>query len=142
MRTQKRTEAVKMLPRVSVCYCDTKLCRGVADWLSQLNICESSAILSVKHSDVLWACLRDDPKLLLLEITPESDADHANGIAERCELAMRIKECLPDCRVLLVCCDDCHEIEPTMRKAVELKLVDGYFFGNLDRKDIEKWLSD
>lgn len=68
--------------------------------------------------------------------------DPDKDISGRCEMSVRVKERLPECRVYLICDAAFCELEPVMEKAVETKLIDGYRFGCLNRQLLEKWLAE
>ena len=79
--------------------------------------------------------------LLLLEL------DFSNGVEDkdvssRCDIAVEVRRRLPECRVYLVCEDGHPEKLAALEKAVELKLIDGYFVGELPAQQMRAWLSE
>lgn len=140
----KRREEPSPLPKVAVCYADSAVTRRAADWLAQLNLCKPIAILADTPKDALWLCQREEPSLLVLEAMPDAMErldDPSRDITGCCELSAQVKEQLPTCRVCLVCDARFHDYEPTLEKAVETGLIDGYRIGRLARLHIETWLA-
>lgn len=141
----KRHEAQKRPPKIAVCYADAAVTREAADWLTQLGLCESVAVLADTPQDILWLCRRAKPDFLLIEAVPDAMErfdDPDKDIAGRCETAVHIRELLPECRVYLTCAERFRHLEPAMQKAVETELVDGYCFGALARRQLEEWLAE
>lgn len=142
----KRKEAAKPvpLPKAAVCYADPGETRRVTDWLTQLRVCQPAAILSDDPKDALWACLQEKPDILLLEAMPDAMEkldDPDKDITGRCELSARVKEQLPACRVYLICGAQFGDLEPTLEKAVETGLIDGYRIGRLSKLHVDAWLA-
>lgn len=142
----KRREEAKpaLRPKAAVCYVDPGETRRVADWLVQLRVCEPAAILSDDPKDALWACLQEKPDILLLEAMPDAMEkldDPNRDITGRCELSACIKEQLPACRVYLICGAQFRDLEPTLKKAVETGLIDGYRIGRLSKLNVDAWLA-
>ena len=145
MMLWKRHDDPKRTPRVAVCYADAAVTRTAADWLTRLGACESVALLADTPQDILWLCRRAKPDLLLLEAVPDAMArfdDPTKDITGRCETSVRVREEVPDCRVYLTCAEEFRHLEPAMQKAVETKLVSGYCFGSLTKRQIEVWLAE
>lgn len=142
---RKRKGAVRTapLPKAAVCCADPGETRHMTDWLTQLGICRPAAILSDDPKDVLWASLQEKPDILLLEAVPDAMEkldDPSKDVTGRCELSARIKEQLPACRVYLICGAQFGNLEPTLKKAVETGLIDGYRIGRLSGLNVETWL--
>lgn len=140
---RKEETAPVRLPKAAVCCADPGETRRVTDWLTQLRICRSAAILSDDPKDVLWASLQEKPDILLLEAMPDAMEkldDPNKDVTGRCELSAQIKEQLPVCRVYLICGAQFGNLEPTLKKAVETGLIDGYRIGRLSKLNVETWL--
>lgn len=142
----KRKEEAKPapLPKAAVCCADPGETRRMIDWLNLLHVCQPAAILSDDPKDALWACLQEKPDILLLEAMPDAMEkldDPSRDITGRCELSARVKEQLPACRVYLLCGAQFRELEPTLEKAVETGLIDGYRIGRLTKLNVDAWLT-
>lgn len=142
-----RKEEAKPAPkcRAAVCYTDPGETRRTIDWLLRLRVCEPIAILSDAPDDVLWVCLRERPDILLLEAMPDAMErldEPSKDITGRCELSVRVRERLPDCRVYLICGAQFGSLKPVLDKAVETGLIDGYRIGQLTRLHVESWIAD
>ena len=115
--------------------------RRAADWLGNLGGCRPLGILSDDYDDVVWQCTAERADLLLLEL------DFSNGVEDkdvssRCDIAVEVRRKLPECRVYLVCEDGHPEKLAALEKAVELKLIDGYFVGELPAQQMRAWLRE
>lgn len=139
----KRNRVPQPLPRFAIGYVDSGVTRKAADWLAQLELCEPIAILADTPQNILWLCQRTKPVVLLLEARPDAierlDAPDKD-ISGRCELAARLTEVLPECRVYVTCADEFRHVEPVLQMAVEKQLIDGYHFGTLTYQLIRDWL--
>lgn len=140
----KRKGQTTPLPKAAVCYVEPAKSRAAADWLNGLGLCKSVAILSDDPQDALWTCRQAKPDILVLEAMPDAMErldDPNKDITGRCELSIRVKELLPDCRVYLVCGEEFRRLEPVMQKAISTRLIDGCRFGALDRQCVQQWLA-
>ena len=133
--------AAQALPRVAACFTTPAMTRRAADWLGTLGGCRPLGILSDDCDDVVWQCTAEKADLLLLEL------DFSNGVEDkdvsgRCDIAVEVRQKLPDCRVYLVCEDGHPEKLAVLEKAVELKLIDGYCIGDLSAQQMRTWLDE
>ena len=79
--------------------------------------------------------------LLLLE-TDFSDGVEDKDVSARCEIAVRVRQALPKCRVCLLSQVGYPEKRAALDKAVELHLIDGYCLGDLTARQVRSWLSE
>lgn len=141
----KRHDEAKRLPKVAVCCMDSDETRAVADALTRRGECEPIAILSDTPEDILWLCARKAPDILVLEAAPnamERFDDPARDISGRCEMAVRVREEVPDCRAYLTCDAAFRHLESVLQKAVETELIRGYCFGTLTERQVKRWLAE
>lgn len=131
----------RVLPAVAVCFTTPAMTRRAADWLEKLGGCRPLAILSDDFDDVVWQCENGQADLLLLE-TDFSDNAEDRDVSGRCGIAVEIKRKRPDCRIYLLCADGHPERLPALDKAVELKLINGYFIGDLTPKQGREWIAE
>ena len=129
------------LPRAAVCFTTPAMTRYAADWLKDLGGCKPIAILSDDCDDVVWQCAAEQADLLLLE-TDFTEGVEDKDISARCDIAIEVRRKLPDCRVYLVCEDGYPEKLAALEKAVELKLIDGYWLGALTDRQARAWLRE
>lgn len=63
-------------------------------------------------------------------------------ISARCDIAIEVRRQRPECRVYLVCAAGHPEKLPALDKAVELKLIHGYFIGDLTARQMRAWIAE
>ena len=80
--------------------------------------------------------------LLLLETDFSPAAEDTKDVSARCDIAIEVRRRLPECKVYLACEDGCLEKLPALEKAVELKLIHGYFIGDLSAQQMRAWLDE
>ena len=129
------------LPRAAVCFPSRAMTRRAADWLRALGGCKPIAILSDDCEDVVWLCAAEQADLLLLE-TDFSEGVEDKDVSARCDIAIEVRRQRPDCRVYLVCAAGHPEKLPALDKAVELKLIHGYFIGDLTARQMRAWIAE
>ena len=115
--------------------------RRAADWLRKLGGCRPIAVLSDECEDVVWQCAPEQVDLLLLE-TDFSDGVEDKDVSARCEIAVRVRQALPKCRVCLLSQVGYPEKRAALDKAGELHLIDGYCLGDLTARQVRSWLSE
>lgn len=130
------------LPKAAVCFALPFRTRRAADWLRNLGGCRPIGVLSDDCGDVVWQCAAEQADLLLLETDFSSDMEEPKDVSSRCDIAVEVRRKLPDCRVYLVCEDGHPEKLAALEKAVELKLIDGYFVGELPAQQMRAWLRE
>ncbi len=130
------------LPRAAACFTTTAMTRRAADWLRDLGGCRPIAILSDDSDDVVWQCETEQADLLLLETDFSPKAEDARDVSARCDIAIEVKRRRPACRVYLLCEEGHPEKLPALEKAVELKLIDGYFIGDLTPRQARAWIEE
>ena len=128
-------------PSVAVCFATPAMTRRAADWLRALGGCRPIAILSDDCGDVVWQCAAEQAALLLLQ-TDFSDGVEDKDVSARCEIAVRVRQALPKCRVCLLSQVGYPEKRAALDKAVELHLIDGYCLGDLTARQVRSWLSE
>ena len=129
------------LPKAAVCFTSPAMTRYAVDWLGKLGGCKPMAILSDDYADVVWQCVAEQADLLLLE-TDFTEGVEDKDISARCDIAIEVRRLRPECRVYLVCAAGHPEKLPALDKAVELKLIDGYFVGELPAQQVHTWLNE
>ena len=129
------------LPRAAVCFPSRAMTRRAADWLRNLGGCRPIGVLSDDCDDVVWQCAAEQANLLLLE-TDFTEGVEDKDVSSRCDIAIEVRRKLPDCRVYLVCEDGHPEKLAALEKAVELKLIDGYYIGELTAQQARAWLRE
>lgn len=129
------------LPKAAVCFTTPAMTRRAVDWLGNLGGCRPLGILSDDCDDVVWQCTAERADLLLLE-TDFTEGVEDKDISARCDIAIKVRRKLPDCRVYLICEDGRPEKQAALDKAVELKLIDGYCIGDLDPQQMRIWLDE
>ena len=129
------------LPKAAVCFALPFRTRRAADWLRNLGGCRPIGILSDDCDDVVWQCAAEQADLLLLE-TDFTEGVEDKDISARCDIAIEVQRKLPDCRVYLVCEDGHPEKLAALEKAVELKLIHGYFIGYLTSLQMLSFISE
>lgn len=127
--------------KVAVCCAVPAMTRRAADWLRKLGGCRPIAVLSDECEDVVWQCATEQVDLLLLE-TDFSDGVEDKDVSARCEIAVRVRQALPKCRVYLLSQVGYPEKRAALDKAVELHLIDGYCLGDLTARQVRSWLSE
>ena len=130
------------LPKAAVCFSSPIRTRRAADWLRNLGGCRPIGVLSDDCGDVAWQCDTEQADLLLLETDFSSDMEEPKDVSSRCDIAVEVRRKLPNCHVYLVCEDGHPEKLAALEKAVELKLIDGYFVGELPAQQMRTWLSE
>ena len=130
------------LPKAAVCFALPIRTRRVADWLRNLGGCRPIGVLSDDCGDVAWQCAAEQADLLLLETDFSSEIEEPKDVSSRCDIAIEVRQKLPDCRVYLVCEDGYPEKLAALEKAVELKLIDGYCLGSLTVQQVLTWLNE
>lgn len=130
------------LPKAAVCFASPAMTRRAADWLGKLGGCKPTAILSDDYADVVWQCDTEQADLLLLGTDFSSEIEEPKDVSSRCDIAVEVRRRLPECRVYLVCEDGHPEKLAALEKAVELKLIDGYFVGELPAQQMRAWLRE
>ena len=129
------------LPKAAVCFSSPAMTRHAVDWLKELGGCKTLGILSDEYADVVWQCAAEQADLLLLE-TDFTEGVEDKDVSARCDIAIEVRRRLPDCRVYLVCEDGHPEKLAALEKAAELKLIDGYFVGELPAQQVHTWLNE
>lgn len=130
------------LPKAAVCFSSPIRTRRAADWLRNLGGCRPIGVLSDDCGDVAWQCAAEQADLLLLETDFSSEIEEPKDVSSRCDIAIEVRRKLPNCRVYLVCEDGHPEKLAALEKAVELKLIDGYFVGELPAQQMRAWLRE
>lgn len=130
------------LPKAAVCFSSPIRTRRAADWLRYLGGCKPTAILSDDCDDVVWQCAAEQADLLLLETDFSSEIEEPKDVSSRCDIAIEVRRKLPDCRVYLICEDGHPEKLAALEKAAELKLIHGYFIGDLSAQQMRAWLDE
>ena len=130
------------LPKAAVCFASPAMTRRAADGLGKLGGCKPTAILSDDYADVVWQCDTEQADLLLLGTDFSSEIEEPKDVSSRCDIAVEVRRRLPECRVYLVCEDGHPEKLAALEKAVELKLIDGYFVGELPAQQMRAWLRE
>ena len=129
------------LPKAAVCFALPFRTRRAADWLRNLGGCRPIGILSDDCDDVVWQCAAEQADLLLLE-TDFTDGVEDKDVSARCDIAIEVRRQRPECRVYLVCAAGHPEKLPALDKAVELKLIHGYFIGDLTARQMRAWIAE
>ena len=129
------------LPKAAVCFALPFRTRRAADWLRNLGGCRPIGILSDDCDDVVWQCAAEQADLLLLE-TDFTDGVEDKDVSARCDIAIEVRRLRPECRVHLVCAAGHPEKLPALDKAVELKLIHGYFIGDLTARQMRAWIAE
>ena len=129
------------LPKAAVCFSSPAMTRHAVDWLKELGGCKTLGILSDDYADVVWQCAAEQADLLLLE-TDFTEGVEDKDVSARCDIAIEVRRRLPDCRVYLVCEDGHPEKLAALEMAAELKLIDGYFVGELPAQQVHTWLNE
>lgn len=130
------------LPKAAVCFSSPIRTRHAADWLRNLGGCRPIGVLSDDCGDVAWQCDTEQADLLLLETDFSSDMEEPKDVSSRCDIAVEVRRKLPNCRIYLVCEDGHPEKLAALEKAVELKLIDGYYIGELTAQQARVWLRE
>ena len=130
------------LPKAAVCFSSPIRTRRAADWLRNLGGCRPIGVLSDDCGDVAWQCDTEQADLLLLETDFSSDMEEPKDVSSRCDIAVEVRRKLPNCRIYLVCEDGHPERLPSLDKAAELKLIDGYCLGDLTDRQARAWLRE
>lgn len=129
------------LPKAAVCFSSPAMTRYAADWLKDLGGCKTLGVLSDDCADVVWQCAAEQADLLLLE-TDFTEGVEDKDVSARCEIAVRVRQALPKCRVCLLSQVGYPEKRAALDKAVELHLIDGYCLGDLTARQVRSWLSE
>ena len=129
------------LPKAAVCFTSPAMTRYAADWLKDLGGCKTLGVLSDDCADVVWQCESEQADLLLLE-TDFTEGVEDKDISARCDIAIEVRRLRPECRVYLVCAAGHPEKLPALDKAVELKLIHGYFIGDLTARQMRAWIAE
>ena len=129
------------LPKAAVCFSSPIRTRRAADWLRYLGGCKPIAILSDDCDDVVWQCAAEQADLLLLE-TDFTEGVEDKDVSARCDIAIEVRRLRPECRVYLVCAAGHPEKLPALDKAVELKLIHGYFIGDPTARQMRAWIAE
>ena len=129
------------LPKAAVCFTSPAMTRYAADWLKDLGGCKTLGVLSDDCADVVWQCESEQADLLLLE-TDFTEGVEDKDISARCDIAIEVRRQRPECRVYLVCAAGHPEKLPALDKAVELKLIHGYFIGDLTARQMRAWIAE
>lgn len=129
-------------PRAAVCFTTSAMTRRAADWLARLGGCRPLGILSDHGEDVIWQCEAENVDLLLLETDFSPAAEDTKDVSARCDIAIEVRRQRPECRVYLVCAAGHPEKLPALDKAVELKLIHGYFIGDLTARQMRAWIAE
>ena len=129
------------LPKAAVCFSSPAMTRRAADWLRDLGGCRPIGVLSDDCGDVAWQCAAEQADLLLLE-TDFTEGVEDKDISARCDIAIEVRRLRPECRVYLVCAAGHPEKLPALDKAVELKLIHGYFIGDLTARQMRAWIAE
>ena len=129
------------LPKAAVCFASPAMTRRAADWLRNLGGCRPIGVLSDDCGDVAWQCAAEQADLLLLE-TDFTEGVEDKDISARCDIAIEVRRQRPECRVYLVCAAGHPEKLPALDKAVELKLIHGYFIGDLTARQMRAWIAE
>ena len=130
------------LLKAAVCFSSPAMTRYAVDWLRNLGGCRPIGVLSDDCGDVAWQCAAEQADLLLLETDFSSEIEEPKDVSSRCDIAIEVRQKLPDCRVYLVCEDGYPEKLAALEKAVELKLIDGYCLGSLTVQQVLTWLNE
>ena len=130
-----------LLLKAAVCFNSPAMTRYAVDWLGKLGGCKPMAILSDDYADVVWQCVAEQADLLLLE-TDFTEGVEDKDISARCDIAIEVRRLRPECRVYLVCAAGHPEKLPALDKAVELKLIHGYFIGDLTARQMRAWIAE
>ena len=130
-----------LLPKAAVCFSSPIRTRRAADWLRNLGGCRPIGVLSDDCDDVVWQCAAEQADLLLLE-TDFTEGVEDKDISARCDIAIEVRRLRPECRVYLVCAAGHPEKLPALDKAVELKLIHGYFIGDLTARQMRAWIAE
>ena len=144
---RKREAAAQMegegnLPKAAACFATPARTRRAADWLGELGGCKPLGILSDDCSDVVWQCVAEKADLLLLETDFSTGTEDTKDVSARCDVAVAVRRQRPECRVYLVCAAGHPEKLPALDKAVELKLIHGYFIGDLTARQMRAWIAE
>ena len=129
------------LPKAAVCFSSPIRTRRAADWLRNLGGCRPIGVLSDDCDDVVWQCAAEQADLLLLE-TDFTEGVEDKDVSARCDIAIEVRRQRPECRVYLVCAAGHPEKLPALDKAVELKLIHGYFIGDLTARQMRAWIAE
>ena len=129
------------LPKAAVCFNSPIRTRRATDWLRNLGGCRPIGVLSDDCDDVVWQCAAEQADLLLLE-TDFTEGVEDKDISARCDIAIEVRRLRPECRVYLVCAAGHPEKLPALDKAVELKLIHGYFIGDLTARQMRAWIAE
>ena len=129
------------LPKAAVCFALPFRTRRAADWLRNLGGCRPIGILSDDCDDVVWQCAAEQADLLLLE-TDFTEGVEDKDVSARCDIAIEVRRQRPECRVYLVCAAGHPEKLPALDKAVELKLIHGYFIGDPTARQMRAWIAE
>ena len=129
------------LPKAAVCFNSPIRTRRATDWLRNLGGCRPIGVLSDDCDDVVWQCAAEQADLLLLE-TDFTEGVEDKDISARCDIAIEVRRLRPDCRVYLICAAGHPEKLPALDKAVELKLIHGYFIGDLTARQMRAWIAE
>ena len=129
------------LPKAAVCFALPFRTRRAADWLRNLGGCRPIGVLSDDCGDVAWQCAAEQADLLLLE-TDFTEGVEDKDVSARCDIAIEVRRQRPECRVYLVCAAGHPEKLPALDKAVELKLIHGYFIGDLTARQMRAWIAE
>ncbi len=138
----RRRAASPVLPRAAACFPTPAMTRRAADWLRALGGCAPLGILSDDCPDVVWQCAAERVDLLLLGTDFSGETADTKDVSARCDIAIEVRRQRPACRVYLVCEEGCPEKRPALEKAVELKLIDGYFVGELTAQQAKRWIAE
>ena len=141
-RTRELPVELPILPRAAVCFTTPAMTRRAAEWLKKLGGCQPVAILSDDCDDVAWQCEAEQADLLLLETDFSEASEDTRDVSARCDIAIEVKRRLPACRVYLLCEEGHPEKLPALDKAVELKLIDGYYVGDLPARQGRSWIAE
>ena len=139
---RKREPSADELPGAAACFTTSAMTRRAADWLKGLGGCRPIAILSDDLDDVVWECEQERADLLLLETDFSPEAEDTRDVSARCDIAIEVKRRRPECRVYLLCEEGHPERLPALEKAVELKLIDGFFIGALTARQALAWIAE
>ena len=129
------------LPKAAVCFSSPAMTRRAADWLRNLGVCRPIGVLSDDCDDVVWQCAAEQADLLLLE-TDFTEGVEDKDVSARCDIAIEVRRQRSECRVYLVCAAGHPEKLPALDKAVELKLIHGYFIGDLTARQMRAWIAE
>ena len=129
------------LLKVAVCFSSPFRTRRAVDWLRNLGVCRPIGVLSDDCDDVVWQCAAEQADLLLLE-TDFTEGVEDKDVSARCDIAIEVQRKLPDCRIYLICEDGYPEKLAALEKAAELKLIHGYFIGDLTARQMWAWIAE